>query len=134
MDVHVRAAVAPQRRRAAGAGPDVVLASGAVLAVRAAITSRRLCPLRWVPGTLLVATACAWRPRLPLVPALAGDALRLVFATGALAESLLRGRPALAFVGLAPIDRRAARRRARRRTAVTAAAVLVIGALSARDA
>jgi Glycosyltransferase like family 2 len=122
MDIHVRASVAPARRRPAGAGPELVLVAGITQALVQAVRRRRVRPLRGVPIAAAAALACESWPRVPL----AGAALQLVFASGALAESLRTRRPHLAFVGLHPVDHHAARRRTRRRTALTAAAVLAV--------
>jgi hypothetical protein len=128
MDIHIRASIARHQRRPAGAGPELILLAGTAHAFTRAIRRRSTASLRNVPTATAVALACEWRPGLP--PAAA--ALRLVFASGALAESLRRHRPELAFIGLHPFDRDAARRRARRRTAITAAGALAATAL-ARD-
>jgi hypothetical protein len=126
MDIHVRAAVAPERLRPRGAGPEVVLALGAALAIGEATCRRRMTRLARLPLALTIALLCDGQPRRPVYHALAGDVLRLMFAVSSLFEALRRGRLDLAFAGLHPIDRRIAAAQARRRTAVTVAALLVV--------
>lgn len=126
VDIHVRAAVAPERLRPRGAGPEIVVAVGAVLAIAQAVQRRRLAPLARVPVALAMALVSDWESRRPVRDAVAGEALRLVFALSGLVEAMRRGRLDLAFAGLHPIDRRVAAVRARRRTAVTTAAVLAL--------
>jgi hypothetical protein len=133
MDLHVRAALPASRRRPAGAGPELVIAAGAAAVIAQALRTRRVAPLLRLPAVAATALLCQWRPRRPLFDGLAGEALQLLFACGATVEALRRGRPALAFTGLHPVDRRAARQRARRRSATTAAGLLVALAL-VRDA
>jgi hypothetical protein len=134
MDLHVRAALPASRRRPAGAGPEIVLGAGFAAALARALRARRLAPLRLLPLVLATALVCQWRPRRPLLDGLAGEALQLLFACGATAEALRRGRPALAFAGLHPVDPSAAARRARRRSATTAGGLLLVLALARADA
>jgi len=134
MDLYVRAALPASRRRPAGAGPELVLVAGAAAAIAQAVRARRLAPLLRLPLVLAAALLCQWRPRRPLLDGLAGEALQLLFACGATAEAVRRGRPMLAFAGLHPVDRRAAVARARRRSATTAGALLVVLALVRADA
>ena len=126
VDIHVRAAVAPERLRPRGAGPEIVVAAGAVLAIAGAARRRRLTPLARLPVALAMALLSDGQSRRPVRDAAAAEALRLVFALSALAEATRRGRPGLACAGLHPIDRHVAAVEARRRTAVTAAAVLAL--------
>ena len=134
MDLHVRAALPASRRRPAGAGPELVLVAGVAAVVAQAVRARRLTALLRLAPVAGTALLCQWRPRRPLLDGLAGDALQLLFACGATAEAVRRGRPALAFAGLHPVDRGAAVRRARRRSATTAAGLLAVLSLARMDA
>jgi hypothetical protein len=128
VDIHVRAAVARDRLRPRGAGPEIVLAIGGVLAIGRAARGRRLAALARLPVAVIAASLFDGQARRPVRDALAGDALRLVFASAGLAEALRCRRVDLAFAGLHPIDRDVAVAIARRRTAVTAALLLVVAA------
>ena len=124
MDIHVRAAVPAGRLRPAGAGPEVVLVAGAMLAMIRAVRRRSIRPLAGGPVAVAAALLSERRPRPPFLISVAGDALRLLFGLGALTEALRRGRPILAIRALHPIDPSAAKQRAWRRTSRTASALV----------
>jgi hypothetical protein len=124
MDIHVRAAVPPDRLRPAGAGPELVIVAGTALAIGRAIRGGNVRSLGGVPVAAAAALLCESPWRRPVHIAAAGDALRLLFGLGAVTESLRRARPVLAVQGLHPVDRTTAQRRARRRTLRTAGALL----------
>jgi hypothetical protein len=126
MDVHVRAAVPPIRRRPGGAGPGVLVATAAAAGAAGAARRRSARPLATGALAVPLALLAEGPPRGPLGTALAGRLLRLLFDVAAVAEAIRVGRPPLAVAALHPVERTAARRRARDRTAATAGALVAV--------
>jgi GT2 family glycosyltransferase len=126
MDVHVRAAVPPDRRRPGGAGPGVLGLAATAAGAATAVRERSPRPLATAAVAVPLALLAEGPPRGPLVTAYAGRLLRLVFDLAAVAEAIRIGRPPLAVAALHPTDHAAARRRARDRTAATAGALAAL--------
>jgi Glycosyl transferase family 2 len=126
MDVHVRAALPPTRRRPGGVGPGVLVLAATAAGAAGAARRRSARPLATAALAVPLALLAEGPPRGPLGPAVAGRFLRLLFDLAAVAEAIRLGRPALAAAALHPTERAAARQRARDRTATTAGALAAL--------